>query len=132
MSNKSKWNDDYCTFVLVSVASEKLKIDNRHGGAIVVGRDNRPLRAERPVDSRAIVLKVGFATVDYCQISNSYKCSNCYGARAFWGPADLCVKLVLYYMQGGILEFRCRRQTLRKATLYFRQAIQKLYSLKAS
>jgi len=49
MSNKSKWNDDYYTFVLVSVASEKLKIDNRHGGANAVGRDNRPLRAERPV-----------------------------------------------------------------------------------
>ena len=29
------------------------------------------------------------------------------------GPAVLCVKFVLYYMQGHIAEFRCPRQALR-------------------
>jgi len=46
------------------------------------------------------------------------------------GPAVLCVKCVLYYMQGWILKFRCPRQTLRKGS-YFAYAIQKLHSLKA-
>jgi len=31
-----------------------------------------------------------------CRINNSNKCSNCYGLSAFGGPADLCVKLLLY------------------------------------
>ena len=49
-----------------------------------------------------------------CGINNSSICSNCYGPRAFGGPAVLCVKFGLYYMQGYLLEFRCPRQTLRK------------------
>jgi len=34
------------------------------------------------------------------RINNSSKCSNCYGPRAFGDPTVLCVKFVLYYMQG--------------------------------
>ena len=45
-------------------------------------------------------------------------------------PADLCVKFVLYHMQVWILEFKWPRQILRKGTLCFTHAIQKLYSLK--
>jgi len=33
-----------------------------------------------------------------CRISNSSKCSKCYGPHAFGGPALLCVKFVFYYM----------------------------------
>jgi len=47
------------------------------------------------------------------------------------GPAVLCVKFVLYYMQGHIAEFRCPRQALRKGS-YILHMTQKLYSLKAS
>ena len=69
---------------------------------------------------------------EQCQINNSSKCSNCYGPRAFGGRAVHCLQCVLCYMQGWMLEFRCPRQILRKGTLYFTHAIQKLYSLKAS
>jgi len=50
----------------------------------------------------------------------------------FWGPAVLCVKFVLYYMQEWILKFSYPGQTLRTVALYFAHAIQKLHSLKAS
>ena len=55
---------------------------------------------------------------DQCRINNSSKCSNCYGLRTFGDPALICVKFVLLYMQGRILEFRCPRQTLRKGAIY--------------
>jgi len=53
------------------------------------------------------------------RINNSSKCSNCYGLRAFGGPVVLCVKFVLYDIQGYMVEFRCPRKTLRKGALYF-------------
>ena len=49
--------------------------------------------------------KLNLKWPDQYRINNS---SNSYG------PGLLCVKLVLYYMQGLILEFRPPRQTLRK------------------
>jgi len=60
-----------------------------------------------------------------CRINNSSKCSNCYGPRAFGGPAVLCVKCVLYHMQRWISELSCPRQTLRKGALYFAHDIYK-------
>jgi len=36
------------------------------------------------------------------RINNRSKCSNCYGPHAFGGPAVLCVKFVLYHIQGYI------------------------------
>ena len=56
---------------------------------------------------------------EQCRINNGSKCSNCYGPRAFGGLAVLCVKFVLYDIQGCIVEFRCPRKTLRKGALYF-------------
>ena len=47
-------------------------------------------------------------------VNNSSKCSNCYWPYAFGVLAVLCVKFVLCYMLGWILEIRCPRQTRRK------------------
>ena len=46
------------------------------------------------------------------------------------GPAVLCVKFVLQYMPGWMLELSCPSKTLKKGALYFTQVKQKLYSLK--
>jgi len=62
-----------------------------------------------------------------CRINNSSKSNNCYGPRAFGGPAVLCVK----YMQGLVLEFRCPKQTLRKGPCILHM-LYKTFSQKAS
>jgi len=41
------------------------------------------------------------------------------GPTLLGGPAVLCVKFVLYDIQGYIADFRCPRKTLRKGALYF-------------
>ena len=56
---------------------------------------------------------------DQCRINNGNKCSNCYGSRASWGPAVLCVKFVLYYVQGWTLEFRCPWQTQKEGPIFY-------------
>jgi len=79
-------------------------------------------------ETSTLMLLDGGCRVDQCRIINS---SKCYGACVFWGPAVFCVKFAVYCMQGWILEFKCPRQTLRKAALYYIHIIQKFYSLKA-
>jgi len=69
--------------------------------------------------------------VNSARINSSSKCSNCYGPHAFGDPAVLCVKFVLYDIQGYRVEFRCPRKALRKGALYFTLDAE-LHSLKAS
>ena len=44
------------------------------------------------------------------------------------GPAVLCVKFVLYDIQGYIVEFRCLRKTLRKGALYLTHDAETLFA----
>jgi len=44
------------------------------------------------------------------------------------GAAVLCVKFVLYDIQGYIVEFRCLRKTLRKGALYLTHDAETLFA----
>jgi len=88
----------------------------------------------RPRSSFAKLIAVALLAIhmsncyNQCRISNNSKCRNCYGPRAFGGPGVLCVKFILYYTQGNILEFRCPRQTLRTGDLYFTHDTETLFA----
>ena len=72
-------------------------------------------------------------TYEQRRINNSSKCSNCYGPHAFGGPAVLCVKFVLYDIQGYIQSKNLDiQEKLSERGPYVLHMTQKLYSLKAS
>ena len=58
-----------------------------------------------------------------CRINNSSKCCNSYGPRDFGGTRVLRVKIVLYNMQGWILELGARG----KHSSYFPYILHLLY-----
>jgi len=54
-----------------------------------------------------------------CRINNSSKCSNCYGPRAFGGPAVLCIEFFVIICNGGYKKLGARGKLSERGPIFY-------------
>jgi len=54
-----------------------------------------------------------------CRINNSSKCCNCYGAHAFGGPVNICVKFVFIICKDVYQNLGARGKFSERAPIFY-------------